>query len=218
MSLPGPAAPARGTELALVALLAAACGVADAVGFVHTGVFAANMTGNTVLAGLSLANREWALAVDRLVTLATFFAGAMAGRMLQRTQPDASWLPLLVEALLIAAAAFVDPARAWYVWLVAAAMGIQATVVTQVGGVAISTVVVTSTMARFAERAVDRLAGSAPGEAPGSSATHGLAIAWGAYAVGAIAAVLLMKATPYPLLASAGIVLLVSAMCKMRGA
>ena len=51
-----------------VVLMAAACGIADAVGFVHTGVFAANMTGNTVLAGLSLANQEWATALGQVVT------------------------------------------------------------------------------------------------------------------------------------------------------
>jgi uncharacterized membrane protein YoaK (UPF0700 family) len=207
---PVPGGHRRTGELAPVALLAAACGIADAVGFVHTGVFAANMTGNTVLAGLSLAHADWAVAADRVATLATFFGGAMAGRVLQRAWPEALWLPLLLEALLIAVAAFVDPARAWAIWLVAAAMGIQATVVTKVGGMAISTVVVTSTMARLAERAVDALARSPRAAGPGPDAPTGLALAWGSYAVGAVAAALLMKVTALPLLVPAGVVLVVS--------
>ncbi len=138
------------------------------------------------------------------------FGGAMAGRVLHRAWPEALWLPLLLEALLIAVAAFVDPARAWAIWLVAAAMGIQATVITKVGGMAISTVVVTSTMARLAERAVDALARSPRAVGPGPDAPTGLALAWGSYAVGAVAAALLMKATALPLLVSAGVVLVVS--------
>jgi uncharacterized membrane protein YoaK (UPF0700 family) len=213
---PVPAGARRTGELAPVALLAAACGIADAVGFVHTGVFAANMTGNTVLAGLSLAHADWAVAADRVATLATFFGGAMAGRVLQRMRPDALWLPLLLEALLIAVAAFVDPARAPAIWLLAAAMGIQATAITKVGGMAISTVVVTSTMARLAERAVDALAGSPRAEGPGPAAPTGLALAWGSYAIGAVAAALLMKATALPLLVSAGVVLVVSLLWMVR--
>jgi uncharacterized membrane protein YoaK (UPF0700 family) len=213
---PVPAHGGRAGDLAPVALLAAACGIADAVGFVHAGVFAANMTGNTVLAGLSLAHADWAVAADRVATLATFFGGAMAGRVLQRAWPDAPWLPLLLEALLIGASAFVDPARAWSIWLVAAAMGIQATVITKVGGMAISTVVVTSTMARLAERAVDALAGSPRAAGPAPDAPTGLALAWGSYAVGAVAAALLMQATTLPLLVSAGVVLLVSLLWKLR--
>lgn len=198
--------------------MAAACGIADAVGFVHTGVFAANMTGNTVLAALSIANRDWPLALDRVVTLAIFFGGAMAGRTLQRLWPHASWLPLLVEALLISVAAFVDPERTSAIWLVAAAMGIQATAATRVRGLTISTVVVTSTMARLAENAVDALAGDPRSEESGRSAPGGLALAWGSYAVGAVAAVLLMKATTLPLLAAAAVVFLVSLLWMQRGA
>lgn len=198
--------------------MAAACGIADAVGFVHTGIFAANMTGNTVLAALSIANQDWPLALDRVVTLAIFFGGAMAGRSLQRRWPHASWLPLLFEALLIAVAAFVDPARTSAIWLVAAAMGIQATAVTRVRGLSISTVVVTSTMARLAENAVDALAGDPRSEESGRNAPGGLALAWSSYAVGAIAAVLLMKATTLPLLAAAAVVFLVSLLWMLRGA
>lgn len=216
MSPPGLAVPEHDHDPASVALLSVACGIADAVGFVHTGVFAANMTGNTVLAALSIANQDWPLALDRVVTLAVFFAGAMLGRVLHRAWAQRPWLPLLVEALLIAVAAFVDPGRTLSIWLVAAAMGIQATAAVRVGGAAVSTVVVTSTMARLAENAVDALGGGSRAVDSGRTAPGGLALAWGSYAVGAIAAVLLMKATSLPLLAAAAVVLLVSLLWMLR--
>ncbi len=194
--------------------MAAACGIADAVGFVQTGVFAANMTGNTVLAGLSLANADWVTALNRVVTLATFFVGAMAGRAIQRTQPQRPWLPLVVEAALIAGSAFVDPTHTAFVWLLAAAMGIQATAITKVHGVSISTVVVTSTMARLAERAVDALAGATPADGTDGAARVGFALTWLAYGAGAVAAVLLMKVTSLPLLVPAAMVLLVGALWR----
>ena len=41
------------------------------------GVFAANMTGNTVLAGIALARFDWSDATRHLATLIAFFAGAL---------------------------------------------------------------------------------------------------------------------------------------------
>ena len=201
-----------------VVLMAGACGIADAVGFVHTGVFAANMTGNTVLAGLSLANQEWAIALGRIVTLATFFGGAMVGRVLQRVRPGQLWLPLFVEAVLITASALVDPGQTLFIWLLAGAMGIQATAITRVHGMAISTVVVTSTMARLAETTVDALARDRRPEDRASGAATAAALMWMSYAGGAIAAVLLMKVTSLSILVSAGVVLLVSVRWKTMGA
>ena len=176
------------------------------------------MTGNTVLAGLSIANQDWPIAIDRVVTLVIFFGGSMVGRVLQRTRQGEPWLPLFVEALLIAASAFVDPGQTLFIWLLAAAMGIQATAITRVNGMAVSTVVVTSTMARLAETAVDALAGDPRSESRGNGARTGLASTWLSYAGGAIAAILLMKVTSLPLLVPAGVVLLVSLLWRTKRA
>ena len=53
-------------DVAAAVLLCAAAGMADAVGYVHGGIFAANMTGNTVLAGLAVAQGEWLKALERV--------------------------------------------------------------------------------------------------------------------------------------------------------
>src|SRR6185312_13648089 len=65
-------------------LLTIVAGLADAVGYVAMGgVFAANMTGNTVVAGLSLGEGHFDLAAKRLAPLVTFFLGAMLARLLR---------------------------------------------------------------------------------------------------------------------------------------
>ena len=69
-------------EVACCALLCLACGVVDAAGYLAHGIFAANMTGNTVLLGLAAAGHQWPLALERLLPLATFFGGAVSGRSL----------------------------------------------------------------------------------------------------------------------------------------
>ena len=59
------------------ATLCAAAGMADAIGYVNSDVFAANMTGNTVLVGLSLAEGQWQLALERASTVLAFMGGAI---------------------------------------------------------------------------------------------------------------------------------------------
>ena len=81
-------------------------GIADAVGYITMGaVFAANMTGNTVLAGIALAQGHWPNAWRHLAPVAVFFVGAMLARLLVRLSrtPKTS---LLVEAALIAVVGF----------------------------------------------------------------------------------------------------------------
>ncbi len=131
--------------------------MADAVGFVSSGVFAANMTGNTVLVGLALAGQDWLLAGERALTLVTFFAGAMLGRRLGLLARP--WMPLLLEALLVGVAALPWPGVMAPVWIIALAMGVQASAFTAFRGVAVSTIVITSSIAHLAEDTQDSLHG-----------------------------------------------------------
>lgn len=198
------------------ALLAATCGIADAVGYVRNGIFAANMTGNTVLVGLAVASADWLLAAERAVTLATFFVGAVVGRRLVAANVRA-WVPLLVEAALIGIAALVDPGAMLSVWTIALAMGVQATAFTRFRGVAVSTIVVTSTIAHLAERAHDRVLGepaqlTAPPRSPGGL----LALVWISYGVGAVVAGLLMQAVRVPLVVPAALLLALTALSLRR--
>jgi uncharacterized membrane protein YoaK (UPF0700 family) len=200
-------------------LLCAAAGMADAIGYVQSGVFAANMTGNTVLAALALATGEIHRALQRIATLATFFAGAVAGRMLLNLSGQRAALPLVVEAVALALAAIPGAASDVGIAILTFAMGVQSTALTRFHGITLSTVVLTGTMGRLAEDAGDRLV--PPRGAPSAHQARRapvLSWTWLAYAAGAALAAMLPGRVTWPLLLPALVVLGVTALHLRRAA
>jgi uncharacterized membrane protein YoaK (UPF0700 family) len=168
-------------------LLCLACGSVDAVGYLQHGIFAANMTGNTVLLGLSLAQLQWDQALGRALPLAVFFVGALLGRLVLTCAGRGPWLPLVLAATLIVLAMAAVPSGKLSLSLITLAMGIQATAVTQFAGVTLSTVVITSTMARISDALADRL--SAASRRPLTTAKPPLPLyllTWVCYLAGAL--------------------------------
>jgi uncharacterized membrane protein YoaK (UPF0700 family) len=194
-------------------LLTVAAGIADAVGYIIMGgVFAANMTGNTVLAGIAAAEGFYDLAAQRLAPLGTFFIGAMLARLLLRLlhRPLA---PLLLEAAILAGVGLLPVGREFAVMIVALAMGLQASAITHFGGTAVSTVVVTSTLARIADATLDRLwPTSAQRPLPSVVAPSLLSLTWIGYLVGAVLGTLLLHLTAWPLAVPAVLLLVVIAL------
>ncbi len=181
--------------------------MADAVGFITMGgVFAANMTGNTVLAGIAVARGHHVDAWHHFTPLLAFFVGAMLARGLLRLL-KAPTIGILMEAALIAGVGFVDIGIEPAVLVVAFAMGLQASSITSFGGNAVSTVVVTSTLARTADTAVDRIWPGTGQTPPASTSTQLLALTWVGYVVGAIAGALLVGAMAHPLIVPAALLL-----------
>ena len=196
MSLLSPSA----RDTAQATILTVIAGIADAVGYITMGgVFAANMTGNTVLAGIAAAQRNYTDAWHHLAPLLAFFAGAMLSRLLLRLshKPTAG---LLVEAALLAVVGFLPIGRELAVMIVAVAMGVQASAITHFGGRAVSTVVVTSTLARTADALLDRLWAGEKKQPPAVTNLPLLGFTWMGYLVGAVAGTLLLAVMPYPLL------------------
>ena len=196
MSLLSPSA----RDTAQATILTVIAGIADAVGYITMGgVFAANMTGNTVLAGIAAAQRNYTDAWHHLAPLLAFFAGAMLSRLLLRLshKPTAG---LLVEAALLAVVGFLPIDRELAVMIVAVAMGVQASAITHFGGRAVSTVVVTSTLARTADALLDRLWAGEKKQLPAVTNLPLLGFTWMGYLVGAVAGTLLLAVMPYPLL------------------
>ena len=192
------ASPTRDTLRATILTLIA--GIADAVGYITMGgVFAANMTGNTVLAGIAAAQRNYTDAWRHLAPLLAFFLGAMLSRLLLRLwhKPNAC---LLVEAALLAVVGFLPISRESAVLILAVAMGVQASAITHFSGNAVSTVVVTSTLARTADTVLDRLWPGEKNPLPVVANLPLLALTWVGYLAGALAGALLLLAMPYPLL------------------
>jgi uncharacterized membrane protein YoaK (UPF0700 family) len=183
-------------------------GIADAVGYVTMGgVFAANMTGNTVLAGIDIAKGNHLGAWNHLTPLVAFFPGAMLARAMLRLfkGPAAG---ILLEAALLAAVGFLPVGEQTAVMIVAFAMGLQASTITSFAGHSVSTVVVTSTLARTADAAVDRLWRGAAVSPPSALNTGLLALTWTGYLVGAVIGGLLLPVLPWPLLVPAALLVL----------
>lgn len=152
-----PAAPRK----RLVLLLAGAAGCLDAVGYLMLGLFTANMTGNTILLGLSIGRAAWAEALHNVVAIAAFVAGAGAGTLVVRSlRRLAHGLGLEAVVLALAVAAWVmfgaprgriaEPAAYWLIALLAAAMGIQSAAVRRVGEQRVATTYVTGTLTTLA--------------------------------------------------------------------
>jgi uncharacterized membrane protein YoaK (UPF0700 family) len=172
----------RAVGLCLVA------GYVDALGYIGLGaVFAANMTGNSVLFAIAAAQGEWQRAARYGFTLAVFFAGAVIASVLRR-RSGRPILPLLTGALLLLVAAFAPFEPMLELGLLALAMGFQGAAINRFGPANLQTIVVTSTMIRVADAiAVRMLPG---GATPGASAAMRLdAFVWIAYVAGAAAAV-----------------------------
>jgi len=173
------------------------------------GVFAANMTGNTVLAGIALAQGRYLDAGRHLAPLVAFFVGAMLARLMLRLWHKRS-LPILVEAAMIAIVAALPIGVDVGVLILALAMGLQATAITHFGGTALSTVVVTSTLARAAEAALDKLLPAKAADLPEVAKADLLVICWAGYLAGAAAGALLLQFLPWPLIVPAVLLLLVA--------
>jgi uncharacterized membrane protein YoaK (UPF0700 family) len=187
-------------------LLTLVAGMADAIGYLAMGgVFAANMTGNTVLAGLALGEGQLDLAARRMAPLLTFFLGALLARLLLRLGQRPA-VPLMVEAGVLVLSGLLPIGREPTLLLLALSMGLQASALTHFGGTPISTVVVTSTLARIAEATFDRLW---IGRLPAVAAPRLLMLTWVSYLTGAVLGVLLLKVMAAPLLVPAALLLIV---------
>lgn len=184
-------------------LLTIVAGIADAVGYLTMGgIFAANMTGNTVLAGISAAEGHYATAAFRFIPLIAFFFGAMLARLLLRFFHKPA-VPLLIEAALLAVIGFLPISQETSLMMAALAMGLQASALTHFGSTAVSTVVVTSTLARIADATLDRLWRAEKRPLPPVSTPRLLMLTWVGYLVGAFAGAMLLHVIAHPLVVPA---------------
>jgi uncharacterized membrane protein YoaK (UPF0700 family) len=150
-------------ESAVVVLLVWVAGSLDAISYLGLGhVFTANMTGNTVLLGLSLGAGNAAAALRSVLALAGFCLGVVAAALIvERKLTSADWTASIVTALCIELFVLAGFAAVWpfcdtgqengtvlylLILLASAAMGIQATAVQHLKLPGIPTIVITTTL------------------------------------------------------------------------
>jgi len=201
-------------SLARVGLLCLVAGMVDAYGYMTLGhVFAANMTGNTVLLAITAVEGELAASVNYVLTLCAFTSGAVLGAVLRRAS-GRPYVPLLLAAFLLAAISLGALNRQAMLGLIAIVMGLQAASISKFGATSLQTIVITGPIVRLAEGLVDLMwvgKGANTREAAEASAHNGLA--WITYGVGAGlgAAAVGLAGTPLVLAVPAGLLLAAAA-------
>jgi uncharacterized membrane protein YoaK (UPF0700 family) len=192
-------------------------GLVDAVSYLGLGrVFTANMTGNIVLLGFGIAGSGGLPVVAPLVSLGAFLVGSAIGGILATAIADrhaqhvartlAIEIALLLAAAVVAAAADVRPstfAGDAVIAMLALAMGVRNATVRRIAVPDLTTTVLTMTLTGLA--ADSRVAG---GSGKGSVRRIAAVLAMLA---GAVAGALLLEISLVPpLLAAAGLALLVA--------
>jgi uncharacterized membrane protein YoaK (UPF0700 family) len=205
----------------LVLLLTGAAGYVDAISYLALGrVFTANMTGNTVLLGLSLVQGDPEGAGRATLALVGFLAGGAAGAWIAYRGPSEEGWPrgvtvaLIVECVLLAALANDQSSTlAIRVVLAAVAMGIQSAAARRLDLFGVATTFVTGTLTNLISLVVRH------GVLPSASG-HGkrlLAAVWGVYVLGAMAAgTTLQVAADLAWLVPAGVVAVVVVLATTR--
>jgi uncharacterized membrane protein YoaK (UPF0700 family) len=186
------AAPARGDAegefgaMWRVVLLCAVAGFVDAFGYVAFGhVFAANMTGTSVLLSISAASGDWHRVAVYAATLAAFVAGAFVAGLFKHAL-QRPFVAFLAAGALLAAVPLLAAGGTGALVLLAAAMGLQGAALNRFGSVTLPTIVITGNILRLADGLVARLwAAWRTGAATAANEETGFAaVAWLTYAVG----------------------------------
>jgi uncharacterized membrane protein YoaK (UPF0700 family) len=205
----------------LVLLLTGAAGYVDAISYLALGrVFTANMTGNTVLLGLSLVQGDPEGAGRAMLALVGFLVGAAAGAWIAYRGPSEEGWPrgvtvaLILECVLLAALANDQSSTlAIRVVFAAVAMGIQSAAARRLDLYGVATTFVTGTLTNLISLVVRH------GVLPSASG-HGkrlLTAVWGIYVLGAMAAGMTLQVAPdLAWLVPAGVVALVVVLATTR--
>ncbi|MEO7351487.1 MAG: YoaK family protein [Marmoricola sp.] len=163
-------------HLGAMLILTFSTGVADAVGYLGLDkVFTGNMTGNVVILGMGLTGTADLPVEGPLIALFAFMAGAACGGRVLRRSESGAWTRATTSLLFVVAAAFAtssvvlggvdveigSPTAYVLTALLAAAMGLQASVARHLAVKDVTTVVVTSTITGLA---ADSRLGAAVGQ------------------------------------------------------
>jgi uncharacterized membrane protein YoaK (UPF0700 family) len=180
-------------------LLVMIAGYADAIGFLQHRAFAGQMTGNTILLAISLAEATWSQAGFYLAVIASFLVGvAISGSLVRLGYAQA--LALSLSAAALAICAFVTAREG--ALLLAFAMGAQNAAATHFGAATLNTVFITGDLQKLFEKVLEWLwqSRTASKDEAASAGFATLALVWVEYFAGALIGAIAHAALSYPLL------------------
>lgn len=189
-------------ELGRTILLCLVGGSADAISFLQYDTFVGAMTGNTVLLGIDLAQKNFARGAFHFGIVAAFFLAVVVTQAALK-RGIVPGVPLVLTAILLGCSDFV-PGQSSAV-LGAIALGVQSATVREVAGVSVTTVFVTGNLVRLGTAVPNAREDGRP------TTLAVLATAWITYAAGAVIGAITLHLIRYPMLVPAALALTAAA-------
>jgi uncharacterized membrane protein YoaK (UPF0700 family) len=163
--------PIRRTDALLSLGLAFVGGYGDGTGFVLAKTFTGHVTGNLVLAAISIAANDWRGTFKHLSAVLTFLTGTLLGVLIERPLKAWSSWPLLptvmgIEVALIgiaslASTSHVGPGAEIFVVCVSLALGLQNGAFRRAGGMSVHTTYVTGLITSLITTGAEKYASQA---------------------------------------------------------
>ena len=185
----------------LASWLALIAGLSDALGWLQTGLFAAQMTGNTALLGIALAEGHWWSAGQKATAILCFFAGSLLARLLQKPgRRTGRVAAVLLATLVIVLAAFLP--KPYNVLALSVALGAQNAVFSRFGGQSLNTSFISGDLQKLSQ-AIARWVRRDPRDDGDKTVLAIVPSIWLAYVAGGALGVLCQTHLALPLLVPA---------------
>lgn len=198
-------------------------GYADASSFLTAGTFTGHLTGNCVLAAVSLSTQEWYVALDRLLAIVAFLAGILSSLTLSRLLPVCLRrysLPvtMLIELVLVGAAFLFlwnHANKELFILCMCLALGIQNDALRNTNRVSVHSTYMTGMVTTLMQKAFgyllsDLTVASESARDAAGTAIHVIAPMWISFIVGALGGAIVVASLHA--LGLLGIVVLLSAL------
>jgi uncharacterized membrane protein YoaK (UPF0700 family) len=195
-----------GTTFGISTGLAFIGGYADASSYLLARTFTGHLTGNCVLAAVSVASKDWYLTLDRLLAVIVFLGGILVSLMLTRVVPVrlrqySLAIAMLIEVLLFLSGALLLTSGAnqeLFIVCMCLALGIQNGALHKTDGISVHSTDMTGMVTTLMQKGFDQLFSENPkkdyAEASVRHSIQVLGPMWMSFIFGAIAGALIVSA------------------------
>jgi uncharacterized membrane protein YoaK (UPF0700 family) len=195
-----------GTVFGISTGLAFIGGYADASSYLLARTFTGHLTGNCVLAAVSVASKDWYLTLDRLLAVIVFLGGILVSLMLTRVVPVrlrqySLAIAMLIEVLLFLSGALLLTSGAnqeLFIVCMCLALGIQNGALHKTDGISVHSTYMTGMVTTLMQKGFDQLFSENPkkdyAEPSVRHSIQVLAPMWMSFIFGAIAGAVIVSA------------------------